>query len=758
VRRPSIVCSPATAWAAAAVAAWFAAASCRTVQVPPPRGGAVSGSLPVPTAPPPMATPTPGIVLPPPVVRAGILIDVPRVSIGADSGVVVRVAGRPEPIRLARATFASASNQPPSPPRYRVQVASLADERGARALAERVQQTTGLVPSVEPSVVKAAHQVRVGDYATRDEALRLANRLGRSGLSGSWVVEERPLPGAGGRLRLLETGDEMEAATIEPAVAVEILSADASPYRGLLEVRASEGSALTVINIANIEDYLRGVVPNELSPQAFPQAEALKAQAVAARSYVLNHKGEFEKSGYDICATPACQVYKGESTETPATDRAVAETRGLVVTYRGRPINAYYTSTCGGHTEDAENMFDGEAIPYLKGVACAPETKAWSTLKTKSAPREVPGMATAGRDIALLLALGVLEPRTYSAPVLAGVPSDSEVRGWASRLETALHRRGCDAHVSGALARRGHFVQYLVGTLCWEERGRRLLAPQDPEYLLMVEDRQELGGEGERLAAAVLVQEGVLSPFPDNTLRPGAVLTRAEAMTLLARAAEKAGLPGLVSADFAGASGGQITVMRGETPESYPVDGTARFFRSLDGVPAAASELTLRVGDKVSFVLENGVVSFLEAEQTRKGASADRSSRYYRWEVRLTPGDVAKSLVRYGSVGKVKDVVPRRLGVSGRVVELSVLGSDGEVVLKGLRVRWGMNLRENLFVVDREFDPQGQVERFVITGKGWGHGVGLCQVGAFGMALAGSTFEEILQHYYSGVALQKAYD
>jgi stage II sporulation protein D len=87
-----------------------------------------------------------------------------------------------------------------------------------------------------------------------------------------------------------------------------------------------------------------------------------------------------------------------------------------------------------------------------------------------------------------------------------------------------------------------------------------------------------------------------------------------------------------------------------------------------------------------------------------------------------------------------------------------VLGSDGEVVLKGLRVRWGMNLRENLFVVDRELDGKGQVERFVVTGKGWGHGVGLCQVGAFGMALSGSTFEEILQHYYTGVTLQKAYD
>ncbi len=749
--------SSATAWAAAAVVAWFAAASCRTVQVPPPQGGATKPPS-VSTVPTPAATPTPGMVVPPPVVRVGILVDVPRVSIGSDSGVLVRVPGRPGAIPLGRATFASATSQPPSPPRYRVQVASLTEERGARALAERVQQTTGLVPSVEASVVRASHQVRVGDYETRDEALRLASRLGRSGLSGSWVVEERPVPGEGGRLRLLETGDEMEKATIEPASATDLLSADATPYRGLLEVRAVGGGALTVINTANIEDYLRGVVPNELSPQAFPQPEALKAQAVAARSYVLNHKGEFEKSGYDICATPACQVYKGEGTETAATDRAVAETRGIVVTYRGRPINAYYTSTCGGHTEDAENMFDGEPIPYLKGVACTPETKAWSTLRTKAAPRDVPGGATVGRDLALLLALGVLEPRTYTAPVLAGIPSDSEIRGWASRLETALRRRGCDPHVQGALARRGHFVQYLVGTLCWEERGRRLLAPSDSEYLLKVEDRQELGGEGERLAAAVLVQEGVLSPFPDNTLRPGAALTRAEAVVLLARAAEKAGLPGLVSADFAGASGGQITVMRGEVPESYPVDVSARFFRSLDGTPAAASELTLRVGDKVNFVVENGVVSFLEAEQTRKGASADRSSRYYRWEVRLTPGDVAKSLVRYGSVGKVKDVVPRRLGVSGRVVELSVLGSDGEVVLKGLRVRWGMNLRENLFVVDRELDPKGQVERFVITGKGWGHGVGLCQVGAFGMALAGSTHEEILQHYYTGVALQKAYD
>ena len=178
-----------------------------------------------------------------------------------------------------------------------------------------------------------------------------------------------------------------------------------------------------------------------------------------------------------------------------------------------------------------------------------------------------------------------------------------------------------------------------------------------------------------------------------------------------------------------------------------------RLFRDLDGVHAGASELTLSVGDRVVYVERDGQVVYLEAEQTRRGAAADRSSRYYRWEVRLTPADVAKAIARYGSVGQVRDIVPKRLGVSGRVVELEVVGAQGQLDLKGLQVRWGLGLRENLFVIDRETGPRGEVERFVITGKGWGHGVGLCQVGAFGMAQAGSTFDEILKHYYTGVSL-----
>jgi stage II sporulation protein D len=572
-------------------------------------------------------------------------------------------------------------------------------------------------------------------------------------------VTVTPPPGGSPRLRLIETGDFVESATLVPAKGEELLALEASPYRGLLEVRAADDGTLTVVNLVHLEDYLRGVVPNELSPMAFPQIEGLKAQAVAARTYALRNRGQYSSKGYDICATPACQVYRGRSTEHPLTDRAVEETKGLVLHYRGGLINALYTSTCGGHTEDGGNIFEGEGASYLRGVACAPEQAAWTTVRTAVPPRELGGLEGLARDAALLASLGVLEPGQLNRAGLQGFAGSDELAGWTSRLLTVLHRTPCPPEAGdGALNRRGTFFRYLVDALCWRDRGQRLLAPGDASFLLKVEDRADLAGEAETLAAAVLIQEGVLSPFGDNTLRPGAALTRAHAVALLARAAEKAGPPGLVSGAFQKLEGGEITVATGEgQAASFPLATEARLFRALGDARLPVSELSLLSGDRIRLVAHEGQVTFVEAEQSRLGAAADHTSRYYRWEVRLTPAELAKAVSRYGSVGEVRDVAARQLGASGRVVKLAVVGTDGELLLEGLRVRWGLGLRENLFVVDRERDAHGAIERFVFTGKGWGHGVGLCQVGAFGMAQSGSTFDAILKHYYSGVTVDKEY-
>jgi hypothetical protein len=261
----------------------------------------------------------------------------------------------------------------------------------------------GILPSVERASIGTGSGVVVHGRAPGETAV-LVRSLPRATFE----------PSAPGRVRLVETGDALELATVSPAVPAELLlvgaehlQAQTTVYRGLLEVRPAEEGKLTLVNVVNLEDYLRGVVPNELSPEAFPQIEALKAQAVAARTYALAHLGDYSSKGYDVCATPACQVYRGQGSEHPLTDRAVEETRGVVAMWRGRPIRAYYTSTCGGHTEEGGAIFDDDA-PYLRGVTCLPELSSRYAVRTTAAPPPDVSGETA-RDVALLEALGIVD-------------------------------------------------------------------------------------------------------------------------------------------------------------------------------------------------------------------------------------------------------------------------------------------------------------------------------------------------------------
>jgi SpoIID/LytB domain protein len=135
-------------------------------------------------------------------------------------------------------------------------------------------------------------------------------------------------------------------------------------YRGALLISAS-GSALTAVNALDLEDYVRGVVSAE-SPSGWP-VEALKAQAVAARTYSLTtHAGG---SAFDQYADTRSQVYRGVAAETPNTDAAVSATAGQVVTFGGQPVTTYFFSTSGGETEDVQNVFVGsDPKPWLKAV------------------------------------------------------------------------------------------------------------------------------------------------------------------------------------------------------------------------------------------------------------------------------------------------------------------------------------------------------------------------------------------------------
>ena len=134
-------------------------------------------------------------------------------------------------------------------------------------------------------------------------------------------------------------------------------------YRGVLEFRAGP-FGLSTINVVGLDDYVQGVVPVE-SPASWP-IEALKAQAVAARTYAITtSKGG---DGFDQYPDTRSQVYGGVGVETAATNQAVAETAGEVVTYGGEPVVTYFFSTSGGRTENVENSFGGEPEPWLRSV------------------------------------------------------------------------------------------------------------------------------------------------------------------------------------------------------------------------------------------------------------------------------------------------------------------------------------------------------------------------------------------------------
>lgn len=134
-------------------------------------------------------------------------------------------------------------------------------------------------------------------------------------------------------------------------------------YRG--EFIILNRNKLSVINNIPLEDYLLGVVPSEM-PSRW-NYEALKAQSIAARSYAVANIGKNGSKGYDLKDNTLDQAYGGASAETPNTNRAVADTRGIVATYNQHVISAYYCSSAGGQTKNSAEVWTRN-LPYIRSV------------------------------------------------------------------------------------------------------------------------------------------------------------------------------------------------------------------------------------------------------------------------------------------------------------------------------------------------------------------------------------------------------
>ncbi len=534
------------------------------------------------------------------------------------------------------------------------------------------------------------------------------------------------------------------------------------PYRGRIEVFANTRGALTVVNVLGLEDYVKGVVPNELSAGGFPQLEAHKAQAIAARTYALRNRGQFSSQGYDLLPTTRSQVYRGLTSENTLSSRAVDETRGMIATYDGEPINALYTSTCGGRTEDSENIFP-DSVGYLKARECAAEGRAALApfiIKTTREPPELKEQQNVAlvRDVALLSLnnFGSLRSK-ISDSWASDETSVSEVRGWLASVARLTHQLA--PTVTEEVDRPPAFATALSVAVFGESRGSTLLNDADVEYLLAIRDAGEVPAAN-RADVAFLIRDGFLAVLPDATLRPRDAMTRARALHSIARILEVRGLLQLQKGSARPTSEHNL-VLRNAKGKDVPVRISADvfLFRQIGENLYPVRSVALVGGEPVVFhVNAAGEVDYLEVRPAPNGAAAERFSPFTNWTTELSVGQVQTRLRRYaGGIGSLTDLRVVSRGRSQRVIDLELVGSNGTAHVRGGRIRSALGLREQLFVIERNYNEDGRVSGFTFLGRGWGHGVGMCQVGAYGLARQGFTYAQILKAYYTGIELTRMY-
>jgi stage II sporulation protein D len=609
---------------------------------------------------------------------------------------------------------------------YSIQAAALRDEQQADDLARRLARETGQAGDAHFDADMDLYRVRVGRYATRQDAEVDRRRLGALGVTDSFVISE------GGSVTAPALRISQGAyAAVHPGRWLSVASASGGSvrvqgkrWRGRILVYVNDRGQLNLINELPVEQYLRGVVPSEMGPIQYNQVEALKAQAVAARTYTLRNLGEFAREGYDICATPRCQVYKGMEVEHPLSDRAVSETAGQVILFQGRLADTLYSSTCGGHTEDAPVVFPLKQEPYLRGVPCMEAGTA------RIAGTLAPGLAfPAGLTRALLPpAVGVAPAAVLSArlehlTLLAGLPVPRERLGSLDRREVQ------------------RFVAYAFDLVL---DARLFLAPEDVKYLL--HDPPKDWSEEDLRRAAYLMKSGLMTGPLD---RP---LSEDEVEAMLLALAEMLQVVRREDASFLSLDQSQLAVRSGKEEKTYSVPGQLATFRRR-GESLMSAPLALVPGDDVALFWQGERLVAAVQEVDLDGVAFDRSSPYSSWTRFRTDSQLSRQVnQRFPGVG-FRDLEILSRGGSGRVGKIRILGDGTQLVeVEGLAIRWTLDVPDTLFTAKR-LAPKNQEAGWLFTGRGFGHGVGMCQVGAYGMAQRGHTYQDILTHYYTGVEL-----
>ncbi|HKO55366.1 MAG TPA: SpoIID/LytB domain-containing protein [Thermoanaerobaculia bacterium] len=684
-----------------------------------------------------------------PVIRVGLLSDQPNITFPRiEGGYYVVAGGNTQLIRRGFTDTAPLANS--SVVRYAVQVASISDIESVRPFVEKLRTETGqrVDTTFDPSASNGGmYRILAGDFESSAAANPLRADLTQRGYGKDMLVVRRPSDQPFEKRHQL-TDDEGDRYTITadeisvmPASRETIMIGE-KPYRTSAVVRINARGTFNIINALNMEDYLRGVVPAEMGPKIYDEVEGLKAQAIAARTYAVRNMGQFRNEGYDICPGPACQAYLGAGGEAALSDQAVKETRGLIATYEGKPIDALYTATCGGETSDVGTMFPGRNEPYLKRARCV----------------EMEMTSIAGRSDSQLLSEPQVNARVFAAA--AGLPDSGA--SWSARdvtaaTEATLRILGESAPAGVAApvsSRRGDVLRYLAATFLLDRNGRALTIPEDRQYFFPQTPGVETAPE--YLAAAFLIKYGILPAQTIDRIDLFAAMPREELYGLLGSWLREHDALREATGKISAVSGRTITLKIEGKNTNFALPAGIPVFRRIQDRYQEYASVPVMIGDRAFLQRDqqNAVIALI-VQANYDGAAFDRTSSFSNWTRTYRAEELVKSINARNPIQELQGLRPVTIDESQRIAELEVTAEGGRTfMLRGLPVRWSLNVPDNLFVIEKGKDPDG-VDRYTFYGKGWGHGIGMCQVGAYGMAFRGWTYDQILKRYYTGIEITK---
>src|SRR5688500_174380 len=562
-----------------------------------------------------------------PLVRIGLTTNAASVSITtSDSQLVAYSPDEPSRyLATNRVSVSARTHRPPEVENYRFEIQNLPTSSEADALAKEIREETGETALVSVDPASNTWKVWIGSIKeTQEDSDAFKAKLAEKGFQDVTVVTEKKVVHTEEAVELsrqLRTAGKSEVRSLikttgtsnvigpdvvnpnlrevivngasEPAkyaslksVSFGSFSERANPvrlngkaYRGKLEVFVNSRGTLTVVNVVPLEEYLLGVVPAELS---LPHLEAQKAQAIAARTYAVANVNTYGTKGFDMVPTVWSQVYKGVSIETKMGTQAVRDTRGMIAMHNGKPIMAYFTSTCGGRTENVENVFDTNE-PYLRGVECSLEGHRHFEpflIRTVRQPAKLRNQEYL-ELVRLMSRFAVngfsLTTNQFTDDYFDEEPGVGEISNWMNQLASRFGKPF--PNVTKETLKPLELARVLGSFIYTPGAPDTLLSDSDVNYHLSFDDAGEVPKE-RRAEIAMLMRDGYLTLHSDLTMKPQKYFRRADLLRLIRQIYEKKKwMPGLQSGITKASVDGKLVLRSGRTDRSLVIRPDVFLFR-----------------------------------------------------------------------------------------------------------------------------------------------------------------------------------